>query len=434
MSYLDTLVAENRQLIRNPYKLVALLIFMLTCFYGLWKGYAFYEGRNTEIQKIKIQQQELIKQASSWLDEGMTGPEDRPWVNIQQPFWAMWYANHYVYDDPSSMMIYSIGQADQFAFQKRVSMWTTGYDPDIIADLHNPEFVGIGSLDFTFVWIFLMPILLIVLLYDVKGLEYDLGFLTSISLQSPSQNGWVLGRASYYFLLVLGLLFLTMIVPFFMLDMSSALMFTYIIYGITYMLFWFVIYFFVIKSGKGQTDQAVKMLVIWLLLAVVIPGGVHQFLNLKYPPNYMMDWLTTKRVEQDKIFSMSYDEILPIVRDQYDWLNSEDYSNEDSVSQSVKNTLYRMVLTIEFDNVVNGILKDLEEKNQAIRKTHLISPVLFFQNRLNSVCGTDYYTNRDFRRSIQKMGSKINERMLQDEVGNVAIDNSVFREYQSIGF
>lgn len=432
MSFLDVLSSENRQLARNPYKLLALFIFVFTSFYGLWKGYNFYKERHLEILRIETQKQEMIDQASTWLENDITGPENRPWVNIKQPFWAMWYANHHTYDDPSPLMIYSIGQADQFAFYKRVSMWTTGYDPDLIADLHNPEFVGIGSLDFTFVWIFLMPILLIILLYDVKGLEYDLDFLKSIALFEPNEKSWIVKRLGYYFMLMSMVLLISIGIPFLLESMSLASVLTYFSYGIAYMLFWFFIYFLIIRKGKGQTDQAVKMLVVWLFLAVIIPGSIHQYLNLKYPPNFMMDWLTTKRVEQNEIFALSYDETVRRVNEKYDWLPTDEMIHEDSVSQPVKNSLYRMVLSLEFNQVVDGILEDLENKNSAIRKAYLISPVTFFQNRFNNICGTDYYTNRDFRESVQNMGHKINEMILRDEISNAQTDESRFREYQSI--
>jgi len=432
MSYRFILAAENRQLLRNPYKLLALAVFALTCFYGLYKGHAFYNERVAEIERIQGQQQELVQQANYWLENNIAGPEGRPWVNIQEPFWAMWYANHHAYDAPTPMMIYSIGQADQFGFYKRVSMWTTGYDPDLIADLQNPEFVGIGSLDFTFIWIFLMPVLLIILLYDVKGLEYDLGFLKSIMLHAPSQSNWLLQRVSYYFLLALGLLLAAVLVPFFLTSMSAATMGVFLAYGLVYMLVWFAVLFFIIKGGKGQTDQAVKMLVVWLLFAVIMPGGVHQYLNLKHPPNYMLDWVTTKRVEQDEIFALSYQETLARVKQAYDWLPPDAQLHEDSVSQDIKNSMSRMVLAMEFETVINGILADLEEKNRAIKRAHIISPVTFFQNRLNNLCGTDYYANRSFRESVQYMGLKINETILKDELNQSATNAAIFKQYQAL--
>lgn len=344
----------------------------------------------------------------------------------------MWYANHHVYDTPSPLMIYSIGQADQFAFYKRVSMWTTGYDPDLVADLQNPEFVGIGSLDFTFVWIFLMPVLLLIFLYDIKGLEYDLDFLKSVALQVTNQNGWVLSRMSYYLFLVFSLFCVLMGAPLLFFEMDIMIVGTYFVYGVLYVFIWFFIYYLIIWKGKGQTDQALKMLVIWLLLSVVIPGGLHQYLNVKYPPNYMMDWLNTKRVEQDEIFALSFEETLERAQQNENWFPSVVHLIEDSVSQSVKNSLSRMVLAIEFEMTVNKILKRLDQKNQAIHRAQWGSPVTFFQNYLNGLCSTDYYANRNFRKTVQEMGLEINRRILQDEMNEEVVDLVKYVEYQSI--
>ena len=98
-------------------------------------------------------------------------------------------------------MVYSIGQAEQYGFYKRVTFWASPYDADMAEEIANPERLQTGTLDFAFVLLFLLPLLLLILLYNIKSAEAEQGFLPLIEVQTASKNAWLLARMSFYFLL-----------------------------------------------------------------------------------------------------------------------------------------------------------------------------------------------------------------------------------------
>ena len=430
MTYFQILAEENKQLTRKPFKIIALIAFVLTCTYGLWQGADFYAKRQIALERVELNNQQQRDQAIEWYNKGIKGPESKPWVNIEKPFWAIWYAALHEMDKPKPISILSTGQAEQFAFYTQVGVWSTAYDLDLIAEIHNPEFIGVGALDFTFVWLFLLPILMIILLYDVKGLEYDLGLLKSIELHVSNQYKWILARVSYYVLLVTSILIITTLASLTISEASLENVIVFFAYSYLYCLIWFGIFFLIIVLGKGQTDQAIKMLLVWLSFAVLIPGAIHQYLNFKYPPNYMLEWVTTMREGSDEILSLSLTESkkrlseYPIIK--------KSNLELDKADESHLSSLNRLLWSLEMQNVANNISAELENKNEEIKRLSLFSPILLFQNQLNNLCGTDYYANQLFRQNIQRTALKINQAVLKDQLTNTVVDEKRFKQYLEI--
>ena len=50
--------------------------------------------------------------------------------------------------------------------------------------------------------------------------------------------------------------------------------------------------------------------------------------------------------------------------------------------------------------VANEIEARNEERNQFIRTLFFLNPIIFFQNRINQLAETDYYSYKNFRKEI----------------------------------
>ncbi len=421
---------------RNAYKVAALFLFLLTALYGLWNGYNLWQERQSEIEKIEADARGSREEALEWLHAGKPGPEDRPWVNITEPFWAMWYAMHHAYQHPSPLMTYSIGQAEQFGYYKRVSMWSTPYDGDLAAELSNPERVAIGALDFSFVWLFLMPLFLIILTYGVNGLEQDLGFSELLAVQQPSRSRWIAGRLLASGGLLTGLLAAFIAAPAlwggYLFDHFAALSLLFA-HAFAYLLLWLLLFGLIIYYGKGQTDQALKMIGLWLLLAVVIPGAVQQITALRYPASYFLEFIDAQREDRDAIFDRDFSVIKAELFDRYPELQHTYWARQDSVgNQDARNSAYRMAYMLHMNEVSTQIQAEQEARNAFIRATYLFNPVTAFQNRINAVAETDFYANLAFRKTIQQAATDINEKLLMDDWDGVKADAVMFEKYAQI--
>ena len=85
-------------------------------------------------------------------------------------------------------------------------------------------------------------------------------------------------------------------------------LFNFVILIFSYALMWFVICCLVNYFGSGSTDQAIKMISIWLVLCIIIPGLFHQIISIKFPAGYMTDFIDA-RDQSDDIFDLPTDSL-----------------------------------------------------------------------------------------------------------------------------
>ena len=134
-------------------------------------------------------------------------------------------------------------------YYKEISNWSSTFDPDMMEEISNPERLVNGSIDFSFLIIFLLPILLIILTYNISGLEKDLKFEKLIAIQSTSLSKWILFRFLFYVILllltVLFLIFSVFIINQFQSDFYNSIS-NLIILSASYILLFSLIFYLII--------------------------------------------------------------------------------------------------------------------------------------------------------------------------------------------
>jgi len=157
---------------------------------------------------IQSKYEEFIEKMLVQYEEIENGTIEKPRRDPTIPYWAIWNAPSYALKHPSPMVVFSLGQSEQYGYYKRVTNWSSTFDNDLAEEIANPERLAMGTLDFNFVLIYLTPILLIILLFNIGGLEKDLNFVQLVYVNNISKKNWMLVRFSYYFILLNILLFL----------------------------------------------------------------------------------------------------------------------------------------------------------------------------------------------------------------------------------
>ncbi|MEO1627891.1 MAG: hypothetical protein AAFV25_22270, partial [Bacteroidota bacterium] len=434
MNGLSTFLYEWKHFVRNPFKIVAVLLFAAAGIYGLHNGSSLYKEQMAEIEKIQGKIAEEKQKYTTQYEEGEMVPEGRPWVDMSNPFWAIWCTPGYDVKTPSPAMVYSIGQAEQYGFYKQITFWASPYDADMAEEIANPERLQTGTLDFAFVLLFLLPLLLLILLYNLKSAEAEQGFLSLIEVQTASNNQWLLSRMAFYLtssaFLTLGLLVYGAMLTGVFHSASNAFG-QMVLYTLLYLLFWSVIYFFIAKNGTSILGNTLQMVGAWLLFAFVIPASVHQVVSIVKPANLMTDYIEVRDKQQ------------------------EIYAQADSISQAQLNALFPKIVdgSVFQDSTKNGMarsystsalvnelkkesIQPIEEesqtKNQLIRQTFWFNPVSFFQNQLNVIAQTHYADYQAFRHGIQSSIDDRIEVLVLDLWNDVKVDKKKYLEYNDM--
>ncbi|MFM7627134.1 MAG: DUF3526 domain-containing protein [Gammaproteobacteria bacterium] len=103
---------------------------------------------------------------------------DRAAQLAQQSEWgsAAYYASHLTYDPPSALAFAALGERDTMPWKHRIRMLALeGQIHE--ADVANPELALVGRFDLAFVAAFLLPLLVIVVLHDLRARERQAGRL-----------------------------------------------------------------------------------------------------------------------------------------------------------------------------------------------------------------------------------------------------------------
>lgn len=420
---------EFRHFARSPFKILSLILFVGAAVYGLQNGYALFDKQSKETEAIEAKNKETIAEVVSWYDAEKKGPDDKPWIDVTTPMRAIWYAPATVVKVPSSFMPFSTGQAEQFGYYKKVTNWSSTFDADLAEEIANPERLAIGTLDFSFVILYLLPVLAIILLFNIGGLEKDLGFDRLIRVNNSSPRKWLTARFTFYFLLINVLLLVLMLAYAVRTSaLSSAFISLYLLI-VSYSLIWFLVFYFINLKGKGSTNQAIKMASVWLLFCLIIPGSIQQIASITYPSSYMTDYLDASREETYKIYDLSADTIKQNLITAYPEL-AQTVQGKDTVAD-------KSIMGNSTSGLINPLMKEAaakvennnESKNSFIRNTNWVNPVSWFQNKINALCQTDYYAYSQYRTDIQTMIDKKVEILLFDSWNNVKVDKEKFIEY-----
>lgn len=433
MNNLILFLYEWKHFTRSPFKIIALFLYLLAGIYGLHKGASLHNKQHAAINEIE---QKATKERQTSLNRYQGDslvPSNENWVNLSEPYWAIEYTEIYHHKSPSSAMVYSIGQSEQYGFSKKITRWSSPYDDDLVEEIANPERLQIGTLDFTFVLLFLSPLLLLVLLYNIKSTEIEQGFMALIEVQSASKNVWLVTRVLFYFLLVL---FVNLLLVVYgglqtgVFNTANEAFWQMLLYSFGYCAFWFVLFFFILQSGKSIMSNTLRMIGIYFVFAFIIPATVYQYLSIQYPTNLMTEFADAKLEKRWQLWDKSdtlrlaeLEKLFPVIA------NSPVLKNNDKRSTAIEGS------TSYLENQLRKVsIQPIEEENQVkntfISGTFWFNPVSFFHNRFNTISQTHFDNYQNYRNEIQFLIDKQIQLLILEMWNDVKVDKKKYLEYE----
>jgi ABC-2 type transport system permease protein len=423
---------EWEHFIRNPFKIVALLLYLLAGIYGLHKGAGLYHKQQAEINMIEQKAIEERQATLNLFEKDSLVPPDRTWVNLNEPSWAIEFAEIYHHKSPSPAMIYSIGQSEQYGFSKKITIWASPYDDDLVEEIANPERLQIGTLDFSFALLYLSPLLLLVLLFNIKSAEIEQGFIDLIEVQSSSKNAWIIARVMFYFLLLLATNLLLIIyggLQTGVFSNANEVFWQMILYSFAYIIFWFALFFAILQSGKSIMSNTLRMIGIYFVFAFIIPAAVYQYLSIQYPINLMTEFADAKVEKRWQIWDKSdtvrlaeLGKLFPAIA------NSPILKNEDKRSAAVHQSTSALENQLSIESI-QPIEKENQAKNAFIRSTFWFNPVTYFQNRFNAFSQTHFDDYQNYRSEVQRLIDKQIDLLIVEMWSDAKVDKKKYVEY-----
>jgi ABC-2 type transport system permease protein len=236
-------------------------------------------------------------------------------------------------NQPSPLNALSIGQRDVNSSIQHVTirnLQNQQYD----TDLFNPYSLLAGNLDFSFVLIYLFPLLIIAFTYNLLSEEKEGGTWRLVSAQKNKPATLILQKLAVRAAVIFTALFVLVVLAAVILALPIDDSFwATVSLSFSYLLCWFAIGFWVASLKKQSGVNAVLLLSSWLLLTVICPGMANNYITSKYPvpealatvvkqrEGYHEKWDMDKEVTMDKFYA-HYPQFskYPIPNTQFSWL------------------------------------------------------------------------------------------------------------------
>ena len=432
MTFVNIFLLEWKHFIRSPYKVIAIFLFILASVYGIHNSLYLYQTQINEIAKIEErvsrERQEFVKKH---LAEDQSTLQNNNSRDYTSPYWALRQFPLYHFKKPSPSMVFSIGQSEQYGFYKRITFNSSPYDNDLSEEIANPERLQMGTFDFSFALLFLLPLVLVILLFNIKSNEIEQGFMSLIEVQVTSRNSWIVARVGFYSFLALlmsyglilyGSLLMTSPQP---IKTSIASM---MLYTFFYVLFWSTLFLFIIIKNKNLLSIILQMSFSFILFAFVTPGIIHQLLSINYPVNLMTD-LIDVRDQRQELYAQPHDVINSKLRIIYPQIENASIIDDSLKVKSVlSQSIPALVNNIKKKNI--GIVEEeIQSKIDFVNKFNIINPIVFFQNKINAVSETHYDNYQSYRNEIQTLIDKQIDILIEDLWSGRKVDENRYSEY-----
>jgi ABC-2 type transport system permease protein len=255
-----------------------------------------------------------------------------------------------------------------------------------------------GAFDLAFVWVFLLPLVIIALTYDLLAGERERGTLELVLSQPVSLAAFVLGkalqRAGFLVLVVLALGLLGPALGGGRLLAEGGPLRVALYAGllVAYSVFWFAAAVVVNAWGRTSAGNALSLVGLWLGLVVVVPGLVSVAVDAIHPPPSRVTLVNLAREAASEAESRA----TAIEGDHgRDAARAGDRTARRAIE--VQEDLERRV-----QPVVEAFGEQLSRQQALVDRLRFVSPAIVLHEGLNEVAGSGVARHRHFAEQVDR--------------------------------
>jgi len=274
------------------------------------------------------------------------------------------------------------------------------------SEIDNSFLQFIGTFDFSFVVVYLLPLLIIVFTYNILSSEKEQG--TWVLLKTSNQSiarllalrmGIRYGLFTVFFWVIVGPVLALLIGPAFL---ASPNWWWLVAFVSLYFAFWFALAFLVNSFSLSSNLNAMSLIFLWLLLGLLVPNLLQIGLNRAYPIPSRIALTTAERDATNRYFEQDgrlltkevFNSPRALIRQAsivtpgmvygYGVIVSKSQQIKDQATRVAEDQLYGQI----------------ERQQAAIRRLQLLSPALLLQETLAALAGTHWHQFNQFSRDV----------------------------------
>lgn len=400
------LVLLFKNFIRSKGTKIGLFFLLLIGFISLLIGHQFQQKQRQTITETALYQKEHIARNAAFHKDEMG--------------LLLYYIKFSLVNKTLPLNSLAIGQRDvNPSIQSVTIRGLEGQKYD--AELHNPNNLLGGNLDFGFVLIYLFPLIIIAFSYNIISEEKESGTWKIVATQSQNTFLYILKLFYIRILSLIALLSIVLFIAILFLDIPFDLsLAAFYVLAVLYILFWFAVAFFIVSLQKNSNFNAVILLTIWLFMIIILPAVINSYIVRKYPvPEaleltlkqrnaYHEKWDMDKKITMDKFYA-HYPQFrqYQLPNTEFSWLwyyAMQQMGDDESAVQS------------------GELESKLEQRNQASKLIAQFVPTLHTQIQINEIARSDLGNQLLFLKETKHFHEKMRLYFYPKIFANTAVD------------
>lgn len=396
---------EWRNVLADRTFALAAIVFALLIGYGIYNGSAWISRQQTLGSALIAERDKNLREAKAKLLEANGATVDPAAFDPSDPYDVAVSLQQVVLPFPPLAAL-SVGQSDMLPGNTGVSALSKQRTYADKGGFENPLSLFAGRFDLAFVIIYLLPLLIIALSYNLLSAEREQGLL-ALLLSQPLRlrtlaGGKVLQRA----VLVLGLVFILagaglwlLGVPLFAAETLWRWLFWLLAVG-AYASFWFGLALFVNALGRNSATNAFALAGAWLALVLIFPALLNVVVTSAHPVpsritliNSVRDVQLDVRRDGSRLVSEFYQDH-PEMHPEADTVNVNDFA---LASLTIQQEHRRRASEVEA-----RFNEQLAKQQALVNRFRFLSPAIVMQEALNDLAGTGVARYQEFRRQTEQ--------------------------------
>jgi len=381
------------------------VVLTLLVAYALVNGANWVRFQRGTIAVVQQEEGERLTAHRSTLARMASGDSTgvQPWTNPALPSVAGGtQATRYAVLPPAPLAAFAVGQSDLYPYYTRVSTRTK--QTFIVNDeIENPVNLLAGRFDLAFVVIYVLPLLILALSYNLVSGEREQGTLDLV-LSQPADARKVIGakllaRVGVVLGVTLGVLLLGTVLGGASLGAEGVLprlALWALIVGL-YALFWFGAALAVNAFGGSSATNAVVLLGVWLAVVVIVPSVYNMTITTLAPSPSRVELTTELRAatdaanEQGSVLLQKYYLDHPEMMAGGDVDMNNFAARSVAVQEAVEKSMVPAVETFD---------RRLLEQHALADRFRFVSPALVVQAALFDLAGTSVHRYRAYTAAV----------------------------------
>ncbi|WP_353268219.1 DUF3526 domain-containing protein [Gemmatimonas sp.] len=385
----------QQSLLRTEWRLLAadrtpwllLLVFGCITAYGAWNGWQWAAFQRDTLQEVVAGDRQRIARLDTLLQRQAAGDT----TAVVPPVGALGAtaATTHAVLPPGPLATLAVGASDLFPYYARVSIRSK---QSFMAtdEIENPHNLLAGRFDLAFVMVFIYPLLLLALTYNVVSGERDLGTMPLWMSQPISPRRVLMAkvavRVGFVLAMTLGLSVTLALLTGVSLTADGALVrlalwaLALLVYG----LFWIAVAIAVNALGRSSATNAVLLLGVWLLVVVVVPSTIAAVVTTWYPSPSRVALTTALRRASDEAASKGDTAVSQFLADHPEMAQFGTSASGNAwartIAQQEQATAALQPTFAAFDSA-------LVAQRMVANRARLLSPAILMQDVLHDIAG-----------------------------------------------